>query len=74
MKAHISTANMKVYVAVTYWGSYEDRDSTNIYAGTSYEQAKEALTNYMFPNDENNWGYLEMWQDGKKIKDELVRE
>jgi hypothetical protein len=63
-----------VYVCVASWGSYDEHDTVVIYASTSYPDAVRAMTEYSFPNTENNWGYVETWENGKKIKDDLVRE
>jgi len=62
-----------VYVTVMSYGSYDEHIVMIIYAGLNYETAKQKAIDFVFPDPSQNWGYVEHWVDGKKIKDEEVR-
>ena len=63
-----------VYVTVMSYGSHDENEAVNIYAGVDYEQSKKAAQEFVFPDPWQNWGYVEHWDNGKMVKNELVRE
>lgn len=46
----------------------------NLYAGNDYEAAKKVLLDFGFPSENNQWGIVEYWENGKITKWDLVRE
>ena len=65
---------MFTFVSVTSWG-YGDCTGQNIlYAGNDLTEATKRLTNFVFPDSSNNYGWIETWENGKEIKHEYIRE
>lgn len=69
------------YVALKYWGSYEDKEVFVIYAGNSHEDAVDASLKVVYKDGDKNNSIvdgeirsvnIEHWEDGKKIKDEEI--
>jgi hypothetical protein len=59
---------MKTYVA-TYTGGYGDNHYFGIlYAGTNLKKAKQSVLDFKFPDEYNNYGEVDVWQDGVLLK------
>lgn len=65
---------MRIYVGVCSWGSYDLAEKTNISASLNPEDVIKALNEWVFPDPDQNWGIMEIWLDGKKIKEEVIVE
>jgi hypothetical protein len=62
----LALEGMLTYVSVATWGSYEDHGTNTLYAGPNYTQAKHVLEDFTFPDEWNNWGWIEAWYNGIK--------
>ena len=61
-----------VYVGIISFGYGDSSGTMIIYAGLKHEIATTMLKGCGFPEPENNFAYIEHWQDGVKIKTEYV--
>jgi hypothetical protein len=59
---------MRVYVAMATFGYGEDRSFETVYAGLSEQEARDALKNYHFPDDWQNFSYIDVWENGKIVQ------
>jgi hypothetical protein len=59
---------MLIYITIMQYGSYEDRTQTIIYCGADYEIAKERALAHKFPDPDQNFGWVEFWENGDYIK------
>ncbi len=65
---------MLIYLVKMLCGSYEDKVVDIIYVGTSFDDASKKCMEYHFPDDSNQWGVVETWENGKRIKEEYLRD
>lgn len=64
---------MKTYVSVYEGGFGDDHYQGILYAGQDFSLAEQALIDFTFPDDYNNYGYIQVWIDGKIVETKYVR-
>jgi hypothetical protein len=74
MFSNLNINSMRVYVTSMSSGRHDEQFNDVAYAGTDYNAAYAAAQVYNFPSEWQTFGYIQTWEDGKRIDDELVRE
>ena len=67
----------KTYISIAELGSYEDKVTSIVFAGTDYEQAIKmaedaSLTTEGERNGDINAIWVEHWENGNKVKHEEI--
>lgn len=64
---------MLTYVSVVAWGHGCNIGQDTLYAGSDKTEAIKQLTVYIFPDNTNNRGWVEIWENGRLIRQEYIR-
>lgn len=63
-----------IYQVEMLCGYGDEHYCDTIYVGTDHNKAKEICNAYTFPSEYNQFGKIVHWDNGKKVKEEYIRE
>ena len=68
----LNATESKTYVAVATCGYGDDHYSEILYVGHDRVEAIVRIRSHTFPSEYNNYGHVEVWDNGNRIKYEDV--
>lgn len=63
-----------IYVGIIYYGSYDTRETILWSVSTNRSVVIASINNFVFPDDDCNYGSLETWENNVRVKEECIRE